>query len=456
MPLRGLVLLLFFLASVPFCFFVPFYGIILWVIVAFLNPQSYSWAAEMFPWAAAVAVPTMLGMLVFDRNFGRLASRQVYLIGLLWFWFTVTTFISMRDPVFVHHAQDTFEKWWFVSKVLLMTLCTIPIVSSFQRLRYLVLTIAACFGFYVLKSLPFVIITGGVHRLYGPDRSMIADNNDFGLALNMTLPLYFFLAQTEQKRWMKAFIAFLFVITIPAIFFTYSRGALVGLAAVGLLMFLQTKRRFMLVPVVALGFVIAVYFAPETWKDRMNPSRPNVVDSSAQSRLNAWAFARALAADHPVVGGGFGTFTTELYEQYAPTRSAEIYGPHSVYFQVMAEHGYVGLTLYLLLVVSCLLSTRRLRKKAKAHKDKEIANYAQMFQLSLMAFLISGSFLGRAYFDYYFTLVACISILERVASERWAANLVSAGVAETSAAPSVPPADTYGWRPRPASAATRV
>src|SRR6476620_8829277 len=224
MPLRGLVLLLFFLASVPACFFSPFYGIILWVIVAFLNPQSYSWAAEIFPWAAAVAVPTMLGMLVFDRNFGRLASRQVYLLGLLWFWFTVTTFTSMRDPVFIHHAQDTWEKWWFVSKVLLMTLCTVPIVSSFQRLRYLVLTIAACFGFYVLKSLPFVIITGGVHRLYGPDRSMIADNNDFGLALNMTLPLYFFLAQTEPKRTMKAFIAFLFVITIPAIFFTYSRG----------------------------------------------------------------------------------------------------------------------------------------------------------------------------------------------------------------------------------------
>src|SRR5262245_27541624 len=246
----------------------------------------------------------MLGMLAFDRNFGRLASRQVYLIGLLWLWFCVTTFFSMRSPEFSHHATDTWEKWVFVSKVLLMTLCAIPIVSSFARLRSLVLTIACCFGFYVLKSLPFVIITGGVHRLYGPDRSMIADNNDFGLALNMTLPMFFFLAHTETKPWLKTLISFLFAITIPAIFFTYSRGALVGLAAVMGMMFLQSKRRFTLVPVIVLGIVIATYFAPETWKERMDPSRENVVDSSAQSRLNAWAFAKALADDHPVLGGG--------------------------------------------------------------------------------------------------------------------------------------------------------
>ena len=73
---------------------------------------------------------------------------------------------------------------------------------------------------------------------------MIADNNDFGLALNMTLPLYFYLAQTEHKRWLKRLFAALFVMTIPAIFFTYSRGALVGLAAVVMLMFLQSRRRF--------------------------------------------------------------------------------------------------------------------------------------------------------------------------------------------------------------------
>src|SRR5262249_25162754 len=147
--------------------------------------------------------------------------------------------------------------------------------------------------------------------------------------------------QTESKWWMKAFLWFMFVITIPAIFFTYSRGALVGLAAVFVVMVLQSRRRLALLPVAVIGFVIALSFAPEKWQERMDLSRAEAVDASAQSRLNAWKYARSLAADFPIAGGGFATFTDELYQRYWPGQVVNIYGPHSIYFQVLAEHGYV-------------------------------------------------------------------------------------------------------------------
>ncbi len=34
-----------------------------------------------------------------------------------------------------------------------------------------------------------------------------------------------------------------------------------------------------------------------------------------------------------------------------------------------------------------------------------------MLQMGLIGFMVSGAFLGRAYFDYYFLLVACTAIL---------------------------------------------
>ena len=52
--------------------------------------------------------------------------------------------------------------------------------------------------------------------------------------------------------------------------------------------------------------------------------------------------------------------------------------------------------------------------------DRLIANYASMFQFSLVGFLTAGLFLGRAYFDYFFTIFGCIVILERVARTEWA------------------------------------
>ena len=121
-----------------------------------------------------------------------------------------------------------------------------------------VLVMAGCFGYFILKALPFVILTGGAFRLYGPEFSMIADNNDLGLALNMTLPLFFFLAQTESRKWARWLCGFLFVITIPAIFFTYSRGALTGLIVVLTLMLLRSKKRILLIPVLGFGIVVAL------------------------------------------------------------------------------------------------------------------------------------------------------------------------------------------------------
>ena len=416
MPIRVALMFVFFVGSLPFCFIRPFYGILLWAVISYLNPQStiiYSGAAAAFPWAVAVAVPTLCGFVVFSRGWpARLVSREVALIAVLWIWFTVTSIISSQTPLFEHHAADTWARWQLVSKVLLMTLVTIAVVDTFARLRILIMVMAGCMGLLVVKWLPFMVMTRGTSRIYGPPLSMIGDNNDFGLALNMTLPLFFFLALTESRRWLKWLFGFLFAATIPAIFCTYSRGALVGLTAVFGLMLLRLKQRMLLIPVAALVAMIALLFAPVAWKERMNPTQG--LDSSALERLNAWTFCWNLASDYPVAGGGFSTFTPELFQRYAPD-ALDVRGPHSVYFGLLAEHGFIGLFLYLALLVSCFATARRLARQARLEGDETLLHYANMIRFSLTAFLVSGLFLGRAYFDYFFSIVACLVILNRLA-----------------------------------------
>jgi probable O-glycosylation ligase (exosortase A-associated) len=425
MPIRGLVMLAVFVASLPICFLWPFYGILLWAVVSFLNPQSslFYWApAVSFPWAVVVAAPTLCGLPCFSRHWlQRLACREVFLIFVLWLWFTVTSFISTHNPLFLHHAQDTWDRWQFVSKVMLMTLVTIAIVDTFARLRILVIVMSSCFGLIVLKSLPFIVMSGGAVHIYGPRASMVGDNNDLGLALNMTLPLFFFLAQSEPARKMKWLFGLLFVVTIPAIFCTYSRGALIGLAAIFCLMLfkLKLKQKIVLAPVIILAVGGALMFAPEAWRERMNPSQG--LDGSAHERLDSWTFSWNLANDNPVAGGGFSTFTPQLYVRYARNGAAAL-GPHSVYFEVLAEHGFVGLALYLTLVAFCFAKARRLVKYARINDDQTVINYANMFQFSLTGFLVSGVFLGRAYFDYFFSIVACVIILDRIAWSAWASS----------------------------------
>ena len=414
MPIKGVLLFIALICSVPLCFVSPFYGIIAWQVIAFLNPQSslFYWPpVAAFPWAEAIAIPTIIGLFLFSRRWlHRLSSRECVLLLLLWTWFAITSVISTRSSAFAHHADMTWYRLGFVSKILLMTFVIVAVVNNFERLRIMIIAIAGCFGYFVAKGVIFIGMTGGVFRIYGPPHSMIADNNDFGLALNMTLPIFFLLARTEEKRWVRWLCGFLFVGAIPVVFFTYSRGAMVGLVVTSVLMILQLRQRWILIPIAALAMFLALRYAPESWQHRMDPTSQDVMDGSAHERLNAWAFSRNLAADHPFTGGGFDTFTQQLFAEYAPEGN-DIHGPHSIYFQVLAEHGYIGLFLYAALVIACFVSLYQTAKLAAGLEDQRMVQYAKMLRFSFVAFLASGTFLGRAYFDYFFSMVACVVIL---------------------------------------------
>ena len=417
--IRDVVVLSIIAVSLPICFMRPVYGILLWTVMAFLNPQFFAWGISHLPLALAVAIPTLAGFLVFSFKVERMLNLEVALVVTLWLWFTATSFNSIHDPLFAADADGVWYYWDQVSKIILMTVVTVMVVDTWNRLRWMVLAIAGSFGLLVIHSLPGMILGGGAYRVYGPEHSMISDNNDFGLALNMALPFFFCLAKTESDRRLKWIMGFLFMATIPAIIFTYSRGALVGLIAVLFCMLLQGKQKAILIPFALLVFLFAAFLTPQAWRDRMNGTRPESLDKSAQSRLNSWSYSWRLAMDNPIMGGGFDAFTPALYARYAPDPT-DVHGPHSVYFGVLAEHGFVGLLLYSTLVISCFWTLRRIIKVAHYIDDSRSARYAEMLRFSLIGFLTSGAFLGRAYFDFFFSIVACVAILKLVCRAEWA------------------------------------
>jgi probable O-glycosylation ligase (exosortase A-associated) len=420
--MRDYLILGIIFATLPFCFFRPFFGVLMWYIVGFLNPHRFAFGiAYDFPVAQLVGIPTLAGFLLFHRNWKNLFCLQVFALFVLWVWFTFTTFHNSAMPMFQHFAADTIYRWQFVTKILVMTLVTVAVVDTWERLRILLLTISWCFGVLVVKAVPFMIATGGSFRLYGPPGSMVADNNDLGLVLNMTLPIFFFLARTETNDKMRKALWFVFIFTIPAILFTYSRGALIGLSLVMFLMIMRLPQRFVLIPVLLVSALFATMFTPDRWQKRMDFRREGaLIDDSAMSRFNAWRYSWNLANDYPMTGAGFDAYTPPLFDRYAPNR-ADVHGPHSIYFGVLAEHGFPGLFLYLVLLACTLLTLQSVFRYARRWGDELAGAYAPMLQFSLLAFMVSGAFLGRAYFDYYFTIIACTIVLRRLSKDEEAA-----------------------------------
>jgi hypothetical protein len=100
---------------------------------------------------------------------------------------------------------------------------------------------------------------------------------------------------------------------------------------------------------------------------------------------------------------------------YLPEVGARGTDAHSIYFEVLAEHGFIGLALFLAIGVFALSACRRLIKDNKRDPDRRwIADLAAMIQVSLIGYAVSGAFLGLAYFDYYYAILAIIIGLQVV------------------------------------------
>ena len=159
-------------------------------------------------------------------------------------------------------------------------------------------------------------------------------------------------------------------------------------------------------------------------------------------RINAWHFAANLAADRPIVGGGFQVFTPELFQKYAPNPT-DFHDAHSIYFESLAEQGYVGLVLFV------LIGVMGFRAATKVIKQVDVAGAARndlawarelsaMLQVSLVGFAVGGTFLGLAYFDLPYHIIALILLARqavRVELERAPHAVVPASVAMTGYEP---------------------
>ena len=137
------------------------------------------------------------------------------------------------------------------------------------------------------------------------------------------------------------------------------------------------------------------------------------VDGSAQGRINAWMMAWNLAVARPI-GGGFEVITPELFARYAPN-PLDIHAAHSIYFQVLGEHGFVGLFLFLLLWWSVWRWAGRLRVTGRTSTpDAWARQLGGMIQVSLVGYLVGGAFLSLAYFDLPYNLLVLAVVARRL------------------------------------------
>src|SRR5439155_23140369 len=149
-----------------------------WSWIAYFNPHRFAWGfATTFPVAQVIAAPTIIGAIFTKKANRSLITRETLLLIFFWAWTGITVLNAHFEPLFADHLVDAGLRLTELSKIMLMTILTIYLVSTREKLRYLLIVTAFSFGILALKVTIFGILTGGQFRVWGPPNTFIADNN---------------------------------------------------------------------------------------------------------------------------------------------------------------------------------------------------------------------------------------------------------------------------------------
>jgi len=415
--MRDVLVFAIIVGAMPVCLVSPYFGVLMWYWITYFNPHRFTWGfAYKLPVALMIAVPTLIGTLFTRKTMRALLTAEILLLVSLWGWFAITYVHAQDIPLFAGNMPDAAYEMSHISKIILMTLVMVLVINSKERFRNVLLVTAGSLGLLALKSSIFGFRTSGESRVLGPPDSFLRENNAYGLALNMALPLLFFLVRDEPRKWLRILMRVFFAACVISILLTYSRGGLTGLAVVIAVVTLRSRHKAVGAFLLAVTVLLVVSFAPPAWMNRMGDFVTGNLDTSADMRLTSWTVAWRLVQDYPMGGSFDAVPNVDVYKRYQPRplpNDALSSGPHSIYFQLLGDHGFVGLALFLALIASCFWTLFRVRRLVRNLPSAGwLTNYTWMVEVSILAFMVSGAFLGVVYLDMIYEMIGLVVILK--------------------------------------------
>ena len=388
----------------------PWIGIMLWTWLSIMNPHRYTYGiAYSAPLAATTVGVIFLGLLMSKDRESPLKGSPVAWFVCFVVWVNLSWLAGLD-------VGNDYEMWKKVMKIDLMILVSLTILRSKQHIFALTVVCAASIALLAIKGGIFTFTSGGGSKVWGPPGSFIEDNNEFALAIVMTIPLLRFLQMQLANAWARHALTGTMILSAAAALGSQSRGALLGISAMVITLWWRGKRKFGGAILLLAVSLLLISFMPDSWTNRMETIQTYEQDQSAMGRINAWWVAWGIGLNH-LTGVGFNTATTELFAKYG--HYADIpRAAHSIYFQVLGNHGFIGLFLFVGIWISCWRTAGWLRsQKNLIPAAKWTADLGAMCQVALVGYAVGGAFLSLAYFDLPYDILVLL-VLTRVWVEK--------------------------------------
>ena len=252
--------------------------------------------------------------------------------------------------------------------------------------------------------------------------SFLGDENDVALALIVVLPFAMYLFREARAVPSRIFWGVGAVAILLTIVLTFSRGGFVGLVAMVLYWVGASRYRGKAIGALALAAILVIAVAPPQYWARIS-TITQADEGTAQLRQYYWAADRRMFFDSPIWGVGgnnSGLLMPEYAFDFPPEERPNQWGraSHSLYFQLLAEFGLVGVFLIGTVLVSNFRDLTQISALGRnARPSASIAQLAKCLRVSWVGFLVSAAFLSVLGYPHLYYLTALTVVVQRLALE---------------------------------------
>jgi O-antigen ligase len=251
------------------------------------------------------------------------------------------------------------------------------------------------------------------YRISGP----VGDPNYYAMVMLVLVPLALERLLDESSRPLRWAALWALVVIGLTVVFTYSRGGFIALAAAIFAWFFLYPLRFRYFPVLILVGVAFLMLIPQEYLARISTlkeiiSAPSVgfrtQDFALRGRASETLAGLEMIKQNPILGVGLNNYTVH-YLTYAkglglaPTATER--AAHSLYLEVAAETGLLGLSVFLVLLGTMAKNIIDSWKKLKGTRRDDLARMIAAIGAGIFGYLTASIFIHSAYPRYFWLLV---------------------------------------------------
>lgn len=397
-----------------------------WAGLAALGTYLYGPLAGV-PFVMIFALLTLAPMLFTAPGTPRPDLRPIWGVMFILGWMLLHGLLcaSFAYP----GVARNWEMWSNMAKTILFCFMMPLLVTNRARIYVMTVAVVLAIGGRGMVDGAKFIASLGAHNAHGING--VADNNHYAMMLLMVLPLAYFLAMQAASRLTRYGWLAMSGLVVLAVAATNSRGGLIGLMIFATWILFVSRHKFTGVALMAVGLAFLYVLVPESWYERMETIKEANEDESFMGRVGAWKISSAIAMANPIFGGGYrviqSSAVSDVFKNdqgflgFVQTPVMHISGlaAHSIWFEVIADQGFVGLLLFISLIASSVVCWRKIRALQKTTQNdiQWAVDLSNGLIGAVAIYVVTGSALSAAYFEMPYVIIMLMAVLLLIARQ---------------------------------------